>query len=209
MDLFSTYPVPFLITVVLPLITGIAVAIGGYDTLKARAASDTQLNKIEQNTENTLKRLPDVTATIATLNRYEQTLSALGTRDEALAAVLIQYRRMKHATETWERFRTSKDNEEKYQLASEVLDILGKNLIPVSTPNNLPSNPLILGLGENTFRVLFAVPMRIPPKLKFQAIPAGVNAKIIEKSKFGFTVVFEPNSVPVTQFEFEANAELF
>lgn len=92
--------------------------------------------------------------------------------------------------------------------AAKVLDILGTNLMPVSTPDNLPSNPLILGLGANTFRVLFAVPMRIPPQLEFQALPAEASAKVIEKSKFGFTVVFEPISVPVTQFGFTASAEL-
>jgi hypothetical protein len=208
MELFSTYPAAFLMTVVLPLVTGIVVAVGGYETLKGRAESDAQLNRIEQNTENTLKQLPDVTATLATLSRYEKTLAASGARDEALAAVLAQYRGMKHASEVWERFRASKDHEEKYQLASEVLDILSTNLMPVSTPDNLPSNPLILGLGANTFRVLFAVPMRIPPHLEFQALPAGANAKVIEKSKFGFTVVFEPISVPVTQFGFTADAEL-
>lgn len=208
MELFTTYPAAFLMAIVLPLVTGIAVAVGGYETLKARAESDAQINRIELNTENTLKQMPDVTATLATLSRYEQTLAASGARDEALAAVLAQYRGMKHASEVWERFRVSKDHEEKYRLASEVLDILSTNLMPVSTPANLPSNPLILGLGVNTFRVLFAVPMRIPPHLEFQALPAGANAKVIEKSKFGFTVIFEPISVPVTNFGFSASAEL-
>ncbi|AMK79113.1 MULTISPECIES: hypothetical protein [Methylomonas] len=208
MELFSTYPAAYLMTVVLPLVTGIVVAIGGYETLKARSESDAQLNRIEQNTENALKQLPDVTATLATLRRYEQSLAASGARDEVLSAVLAQYQGMKHASEAWERFRSSKDNEEKYQLASEVLEILSTNLMPVSTPTNLPSNPLILGLGANTFRVLFSVPMRITPHLEFQVLPAGANAHVIEKSKFGFTVVFEPISVLVTQFGFTASAEL-
>ena len=152
--------------------------------------------------------MPDVTATLATLSRYEQTLAASGARDEALVAVLAQYRGMKHASDVWERFRASTDHEEKYQLASEVLDILSTNLMPVSTPENLPSNPLILGLGANTFRVLFSVPMRIPPHLEFQALPAGASAKVIEKSKFGFTVIFEPITIPVTKFGFAASARL-
>ncbi|HQS82565.1 MAG TPA: hypothetical protein PKV42_08890 [Thiobacillus sp.] len=208
MELFSTYPAAYLMAVLLPLVTGIVVAVGGYETLKARADSDAQLHRIEQNTENTLKQLPDVTTTLATLSRYERTLAASGARDEALTAVLAQYRGMKHASEIWERFRAATDHEEKYQLASEVLDILSTNLMPVSTPDNLPSNPLILGLGANTFRVLFAGPMRIPPQLEFKDLPAGASAKVIEKSKFGFTVVFEPISVPVTQFGFTASAEL-
>jgi hypothetical protein len=33
MDLLQNYPIAFLLTIVLPLITGVAVAVGGYDTL--------------------------------------------------------------------------------------------------------------------------------------------------------------------------------
>jgi len=208
MGLFASYPGAYLMTIVLPLVTGIIVAFGGYETLKARAESDSQLNRIEQNTEAALKQLPDVTATLATLNRYEQTLAAAGARDEALAAVMAQYKGMKHAAETWERFRASKDHEEKYQLATEVLEILSTNLMPVSAPENLPSKPLILGLGTNAFRVIFAVPMRIPPKLSFHGLPPGTTAAVTEKSKFGFTVVFTPNNIPVSNFGFAASAEL-
>lgn len=208
MDLFQNYPIAFLVTVVLPLLTGITVAIGGYDTLKARADSDSQLNRIERNTEQTLRQMQDVTAKLATLNRYEQTLVAGGARDEALVAVLTQYKSMKRATETWEKFRAAANREEKYQLAAEVLDILSTNLIPVSTRDDLPSKPLILGLAPNTFRVLFEVPARIPPRLTFQGLPSGVHANVTENSKFGFTVVFEPTSIPVTNFGFIGDAEL-
>jgi hypothetical protein len=152
--------------------------------------------------------MPDVTATLTTLNRYEQKLAAAGARDEALVAVITQYKRMKQATEVWERFRTSVNHEEKHQLAAEVLDILSTNLMPVSVPDNIPTNSLILGLAPNTFRVLFAVPARIPPRLSFQGLPAGVHAKVTENSKFGFSVVFEPTSVPVTNFGFVGDAEL-
>lgn len=208
MDLFATYPGAYLMTIVLPAITGLVVAFGGYETLKARAESDEQLNRIERNTETALKQLPDVTATLATISRYEQTLAAAGARDEVLAAVLSQYKGMKHAAETWERFRASSDHEEKYQLATEVLEILSTNLISVSVHENLPTKPLILSLGANTFRVLFAVPMRIPPELAFEGLPAGTTATVTEKSKFGFTVTFTPTDVPVANFGFSASAEL-
>lgn len=208
MELFHSYPAAFFVTVVLPIITGIVLAIGGYDSLKARADSDVQLSRIENNTEQALKQLPNINATLATLNRYEQTLAAAGARDEVLATVLAQYKGMKHASEVWEQFRASKNHEEKNQLASEVLDILTTNLIPVVVPENLPNKPLILGLGSNVFRVLFSVPMRIPPQLEFHNLPSGVLANVTEKSKFGFTVVFEPSLVPVTNFGFSADAEL-
>lgn len=208
MNLFASYPGAYLMTIALPAVTGLVVAFGGYETLKARAESDEQLNRIEKNTETALKQLPDVTATIATLNRYEQTLASAGARDEALAAVLSQYKGMKHAAETWERFRASTNHEEKYQLAAEVLEILGTNLVPVSVPADLPNKPLILNLGANTFRVLFAVPMRIPPELTFGSLPPGTTATVTEKSKFGFTVIFSPSAVPVANFGFTASAEL-
>lgn len=208
MELFQSYPVAFIVTIVLPVITGLVLSIGGYDSLKARADSDTQLGRIEINTERALKQLPDISATLSTLNRYEQALAASGSRDEVLSAVLAQYKKMKQASDVWEQSRNSKNSEEKNQLAVEVLDILSTSLIPVLTPPNLPSNPLILGLGSNSFRVLFSVPMRIAPTLEFHNLPDKVQANVIEKSKFGFTVIFEPSTIPVSNFGFSANAEI-
>lgn len=195
-------------TIVLPVVTGVVVAFGGYETLKARAESDAQLNRIEKNTETVLNQLSNVTGALATLTGYEQTLAAVGARDETLAAVLSQYKGMKHAADTWERFRASQTHEEKNQLATEVLEILSSNLIPVSVHDNLPNKPLILSLGANTFRVLFSVPMRIPPELAFDGSPTGTTATVTEKSKFGFTVIFSPSTVPVANFGFTASAEL-
>ncbi|ULA64579.1 MAG: hypothetical protein LZF86_140105 [Nitrospira sp.] len=208
MDVFQNYPVAFFVTVVLPIVSGIVLAVGGYDSLKARSDSDAQLGRIEKNTEQALKQMPDVTATLSSLARYESTLAAAGKRDEALTAVLAQYQGMKRASDVWDRLRASGNHEEKARLASEVLDILSKNLIKVAVPENLPSRPLILVLGTNTFRVLFSAPMRIPPQLEFQSLPEGVQAEVTEKSEFGFTVRFMPATTPVTIFEFTADAEL-
>lgn len=208
MDLLQNYPIAFFVTVVLPIVSGIVLAIGGYDSLKARSGSDAQLSRIEQNTEQVLKQMPDVTVTLETLGRYERTLAAAGQRDEALTAVLAQYQGMKRASDTWDRLRASTNHEEKAKLASEVLDILSKNLIQVAAPESLPNRPLILSLGSNTFRVLFSVPMRIPPRLEFQGLPEGVHPEVTEKSEFGFTVRFAPATIPVTNFGFTADAEL-
>lgn len=159
------------------------------------------------NTEAALKPLAEVAALLATLNRYEQTLAGAGARDEVLASVLAQYRGMKNATEKWEQLRASKNHEEKRQQATEVLEILSTNLMPVSILDNLPNKPLILGLGENTFHVLFAVPMRVPPELSFTGLPLGTTATVTEKSKLGFTVVFAPTTISVVNFGFAASAE--
>lgn len=206
--LIQNYQWAFIGTVLLPFVTGIILSVAGFVALQDRAKSDAQLDRIEKSTEQTLKQLPDITNTLATLNRYEQTLASFGERDKALAAVLAQYRGMKHATEMFERFHASKNHEERNQLASEVLDIFNTNLMPVTTQENLPTKPLILGLSPNTFRVLFAVPTRIPPQLIFTGLPPGTEAKVIENSKFGFTVIFEPISVPISTFGFIGNAQL-
>ncbi|WYX26489.1 hypothetical protein WJ969_13805 [Achromobacter xylosoxidans] len=169
MDLLQTYPVSFIVTVILPIVSGLVLAVGGYDSLKARADSDAQLTRIERNTEHALEQLPDVNATLTTLSRYERALTEFGHKDDVLAAVLIQYQRMKRASEAWDRMRASTNHEEKAKLASEVLDVLSKNLAKVDVPDNLPSKPLLLGLAPNVFRVLFDVPMRIPPRLSFKA----------------------------------------
>lgn len=208
MDLLQTYPLSFVVTVILPIVSGLVLAFGGYDSLKARADSDAQLTRIERNTEQALEQLPDVSATLATLSRYERTLTEFGQKDEVLAAVLVQYQRMKRASETWDRMRASTNHEEKAKLASEVLDVLSNNLVKVEVPDNLPSEPLVLGLAPNLFRVLFASPMRIPPQLEFQGLPAGTRAEVTEKSEFGFTVRFTPPEISVTNFGFVASAEL-
>lgn len=208
MNLLQNYPIAFFITVVLPVASGFLLAWGGYDSLRSRADSDAQLARIEKYSEQTLKQLPDVNDTLATLARYERTLAAFGQKDEALAAVLIQYQRMKRASEAWDRMRASTSHEEKARLASEVLDVLSKNLTQVEVPDNLPSKPLILGLAPNVFRVLFAAPMRIPPELEFRGLPEGSHAEVTEKSEFGFTVRFSPPEIPVMSFGFVASAEL-
>lgn len=208
MDLLQSYPVAFVVTVILPVVSGIALAVGAYDSLRARADADAQLARIERNTESTLSQLPDINATLATLARYEGALAAFGQRDEALVAVLTQYQGMSRASDLWGKLRASTTRDEKARLAKEVLDVLSKNIIKVETPENLPNRPLILGLGANVYRVLFAVPLRTRPRLEFQSLPAGSHAEVTEKSEFGFTVRFTPTEVPVNKFGFTASAEL-
>lgn len=205
MSLFLSYPGAYCMTIILPLFTGVIVAVGGYETLKARAESDNQLNRIEKYTEK-LDQFSNITATFDTLKRYEGTLAAAGARDEVLVAVLNQYKVMKDAVEAREKFLSSKNLEEKFNLAEEVLDILNENLVPVAVPENLKKRSLVLSLGRNTFRVLFEVPMATPPELEFFGLPPGSKASVTEKSKFGFTVVFSPNAIHVTNFDFVANA---
>jgi hypothetical protein len=66
---------------------------------------------------------------------------------------------------------------------------------------------LIVKTASNTFKVIFAVPMRIALKIEFRDLPTGVAANIIEETNVGFTVVFTPQSVPVEFPKFSADAE--
>ena len=59
----------------------------------------------------------------------------------------------------------------------------------------------------NLCRIIYPVPMRIPPKLTFTDIPPGISALIGEESNLGFTVLFMPSSIQIDHFGWIANAE--
>ena len=67
---------------------------------------------------------------------------------------------------------------------------------------------LIIRTAPNTFRVIFAVPMRIAPDIQFNHLPQGVSATVVEKTNVGFTVIFTPQTIAVDKFDFVASAEL-
>jgi hypothetical protein len=221
--LWQNYPIALILAVILPLIM-----IGtNLDSLMDRLKSDTQLNNIEmtgaqtknnteqtkKNTEQTLKNTEQIKLMFAEVSAAGKVVVTPSKEtkgnDVAITAVLAQYKSLKQAMEEFEQrtgFPTS--YEEKNEMATEVLGILSTNLTPVTTMKTLPSKPLILSVGSNTFKVLFPVPARIPPQLEFQGLPTGTQAKVIEVSKFGFTVVFTPTSVPIVNFGFIGNSRI-
>jgi hypothetical protein len=67
---------------------------------------------------------------------------------------------------------------------------------------------LIIKTSPNTFRITFPVQMRVAPTLTFTNLPVGSEAKIIERSTLGATVVFVPPTIPVEHFGLMADAEL-
>jgi hypothetical protein len=85
------------------------------------------------------------------------------------------------------------------------LDLVLSNVGVIATPLG---DALKLKTGPNTFRVLFPIPMRIPPNLTFYNIPEGIDPMVVENSKIGFTVIFTPQTTPVNTFDFAADAEL-
>ena len=215
-SLWQNYPIAFICAVVLPLI----IAVVNLDSLVARLKSDNQFNSIEKTGENNLSKTDQVLKNTEQIKLMIADVSPTGKvevtpaketkgHDAAITAVLAQYKSLKQATEEFEqRTGVPTSYEEKSEMATEVLDILSTNLTPVTTMKGLSSKPLILSVGSNTFKVLFTVPARDKPRLDFQGLPIGTQAKVIEVSKFGFTVIFTPTSVPITKFGFIADSRI-
>ncbi len=180
----------------------------GWDSLKNRYDNKINQERIESHLGFINQRIGPITNQIETIQRYEKTLTALNHKDEAVASVLAQYQSMKSAIETFEKYRGTKNESEKANLADNILSLISSELIPVQTFPEHPNQPLILNLAPNIFKVLFAVPMRIPPNITFTGIPNGITPQFIEKTKFGFTVKFEPQHIAISSFDFTADARL-
>ncbi|MGH1430483.1 MAG: hypothetical protein ACRBB4_05105 [Neptuniibacter sp.] len=203
----TTYWPQFLSTVVLPLITGVIISVAGWHGLKSRAASDMQTAKMEESIEQIKTNTSDLQQKEKILTHYQGILQQYEQKDEVLQRVISQYNAMESAVSKFEQY-TQSPLDQRGGLSEEVLRLITTELVPIQQRSDLPNNPLILKTAKNTFRVLFSVPMRIPPRLKFIGLPNGVNGNIIENSQYGFTVVFSPLNIEVENFGFEADAEL-
>jgi len=208
MEIIKAYPLIFLLTVLLPFAGGIVGAYLGWDALQSRVKDEKHKNTVEDQLNNISRLLVPLTEKAELFKTYEQVLAAANEKDQYLLAVISQYERLKKAAETVESFRGHKESTEVEGLAETILNEIRSGLPPTRVDPNLPNNPLIIKAGVNIYRVLFEVPMRIPPRLEISGLPQGVSALVTEKSRFGFTVVFSPASVPVERFGFTADAEL-
>ncbi|THJ12155.1 MAG: hypothetical protein CAF43_005755 [Nitrospira sp. CG24C] len=208
MELIKAYPVIFLLTVVLPFAGGLVGAYLGWDALNTRVKNEDHRTKVESQLTDLDRKLAPLADQIATLHSYEQALARANERDQVLSAVLVQYERMKFAVDALDRMRGKGKASESEELAKNILDMIRSDLNPIRVDPNLPGHPLIIRVGANFFRILFAVPMRIPPKLEFSGLPNGVNANVVENSRFGFSVTFVPLTIEVGSFGFTADSEL-
>lgn len=208
MDLIKQYPFIFALTVIMPVIAGFVTAVIGWDNLVSRAKNEAHRAKVESQLSQINERLGPLNDQLTMIRVYEKVLAQANERDQVLSAVLAQYERMKLAAEAFDRLRNQAPVSESEELAQSMLSIIRADLTPIHIDPALPSRPLIMKIGANTYRVLFSVPMRIPPALQFTGIPQGSTATVLEISRFGFTVVFAPLSFPVEQFGFTADAEL-
>ncbi len=63
-------------------------------------------------------------------------------------------------------------------------------------------------IARNSFRVTFAVPTRVAPRLEFFELPVGAKPLVKEVSTLGFIVEFHPRNIEVKTFGFTGDAEL-
>jgi hypothetical protein len=207
-EIIKIYPMIFIFTVIVPLLGGLVGSYIGWDSLKSRHSDSLHQKELKTSLKNIDSRLEPITDQIAILQRYEKELSKHNQKDDVLSAVLSQYIKMKSATENFQKFRGTDNQEEQSKLAEHILATISNNVVPIVEAKNLPSQPLIIQLAHNTYKVIFSVPMRIAPELVFNGIPDDVKVEVSERSKFGFIVHFIPYETTITQFGFTANAEL-
>ena len=138
---------------------------------------------------------------------YQKMLADHGQRDLVLTKLVVQYATLRRTSVDWGKRTGAKSTDEPAML-DDLLSTLRSQLPEVEVKKDLPGQPLILNIGSNMFKVIFAVPMRIPPKITFTKLPEGVTSEIVEESTFGFVVLFKPLSSTVTKiYDFMADAD--
>ena len=126
-----------------------------------------------------------------------------------LAALDKQLQRLMFGTVVWENSIGRPDLPQRLAVEGHILSemrVLSGN--PNIRAISHDSGDLWLITGQNSFRVTFPTPMRVPPQLKFVGLPEGVTPNVVEKSTVGFWVIFGPQTTRVDAFGYTVNAEL-
>lgn len=124
---------------------------------------------------------------------------------KVIDAVRRQYEHLEHVAGGWANLRPGTVKED---LGSRLIADLATIQGEVQVQRMRHGEALILHLSANRFRVIFAVPMRIPPRLEFVGLPSGTKSVVTDNSTTGFTVEFYSPSAPIEKFGFVADAEL-
>jgi hypothetical protein len=209
-----TYPWAFWSTVVAPAVVAIVAVVAaifsglaGLETLKGRLASSRQSERIEQRVNSILSTDSALQTTLHLLETYNDKLVVAGKRDAVLAAIISQYQQLLRAAALFGQMSHRDPSQDQGKIATEIMNILNKDVVQALVRDDLPGKPLIIELQPNSFRVIFPVPMRVPPELTFRDLPSGVSAEVTDKTEIGFGVSFLPLSIPVKTFNFSASAE--
>jgi hypothetical protein len=123
--LIDTYPVMFMLTVVVPLIGGVAAAlIGswvGYENLKRQLSSSEQSQRIEQGVAKIATDATSLQSTLRLLETYNAKLSSAGKRDEVLVALIHQYQQLSRAADVFADMAHRDRSPDQGRIASEIL----------------------------------------------------------------------------------------
>jgi hypothetical protein len=208
--LFDAYPATFILTIIFPLVAGIGAFVGswgGYENLKRQFASSQQSQRIEQGVSSLLSNDSVLQSTLRLLESYNEKITAAGKRDAVLAAIINQYQQLSQAATLFGQISHRDPSQDQGKVATEILKILNHDVVRTLVRDDLPGKPLVIELEPNSFRVIYPVPMRVPPTLTFTGLPAGVSADVSDKSEISFTVSFLPTSIPVKTFGVIASAD--
>ncbi|WP_441256017.1 hypothetical protein [Tardiphaga sp. 285_C5_N1_2] len=208
LELVKSYPLAYLLLVIGPVVAGIFGALVGYENLATRLRNDKQNDRIESRGDQIVTEVKELKVPIETLKRYEAQLDAAGQNTEVLKVLLRQYDQLTAATSNLEKFTGHADQADRVASADHILREIHALLGTTKLQPGPGGAALIIKTGQNTFRVTFAVPMRIPPTLEFEDLPKGVTPVVIEKTNIGFVVIFTPTTTAVEKISFTASAEL-
>jgi hypothetical protein len=213
-EVMRAYPWAFLSTVALPVVVAIGAIIvaafsglSGFETLKGRLASSQQSQRIERGVNKLLSNDSALQSTLHLLESYDEKITAAGKRDAVLAAYINQYQQLLRAATLFGQISHRDPSPAQGRVASEILKILNQDVVRTLVRDDLPGKPLVIELEPNFFRVIYPVPMRVPPNLTFTGLPAGVSAEVSDKSEISFAVSFLPTSIPVKTFNVIASAD--
>jgi hypothetical protein len=211
-QLFYTYPAMFILTIAVPLIGGLeAGVIGswvGYENLKRQLSSSQQTQRIEEGIRTLSTNNSTLATTLDVLKSHNDRITAAGKRDAVLVALINQYQHLSRAAALFAQMANTNASGTQGKVATEILKILNEDVVRALPRDDLPGNPLVIELAPNSFRVIYPVPMRVPPNLTFTGLPEGITTVVSDKSEISFAVSFLPTSIPVKRFGVVASADL-
>jgi hypothetical protein len=139
----------------------------------------------------------ELSTVITALRDAQHRVAGYEQADAIIRRILAQYEQLRAATEMFEKMGNPNAAKDRLAAAERIMGDLRAELGNIQFRQVSQGQALIIKTAPNTFRVTFPVPMRAVPSITFSQLPPGVTAKIIEKSNVGFTVVFEPLTIPI------------
>ncbi len=128
--------------------------------------------------------------------------------DETLKRITAQYDRLRDAQSLFKSIQGTIDESQSAEINGQNVEDLKNalnNIEAVATPFG---EGIRIKLGQNLYRVIYAVPMRVTPNVSFIGLPTVIKPTLNESTNLGFTVIFFPLSIPVNDFGLSASAEL-